>query len=101
MNLEQIIGVLEKATHVLVAAHVSPDGDAIGAMAGMGHILEALGKSYTILMDEVHPKMHYITDHVNVASAYEGNYDVFVSVDCGDVRRLGTYAPYLEKSPVT
>lgn len=101
MNLEQIIGVLEKATHVLVAAHVSPDGDAIGAMAGMGHILEALGKSYTILMEEKHPKMSYITDHVNVETSYEGTFDLFISVDCGDIKRLGIYAAYFEKSSVT
>ncbi|MGL4344596.1 MAG: DHH family phosphoesterase [Cellulosilyticaceae bacterium] len=101
MKLEQIIGLLQKATHVLVGAHVSPDGDAIGAMTGMGYILEALGVPYTMLLESEHPKLSYMTEYVNVQSSYEGEYDCFVSVDCGDLGRLGPYVSYFQKAQQT
>lgn len=39
---------IRQIDHVLIAAHVNPDGDAAGAMAAAGHILHRLGKQFCI-----------------------------------------------------
>ena len=39
---------LAKIDNVLIAAHVNPDGDAIGSMAACGWILKRLGKSFAL-----------------------------------------------------
>jgi len=75
----------------LVSAHVSPDGDALGSTAAMGHILRALGKSY------------YLYNASGMPAAYDwlpmpgGLKDVLpqagfenaIIVDCGALDRTG------------
>lgn len=101
MDLIQIVEILKQAKHVLIGAHVNPDGDAIGAMTGVAHILEGLKIPHTVLMEESDPKMSYMLEHVNIAHEYTGSYDCFVSVDCGDLKRLGKFSPYFENAKQT
>lgn len=101
MNFDAVIKVLKSANHLLIAAHKSPDGDAIGAMVGLGQICKNLDISYTILLEEVPERYQYLTDTVCVASEYTGDYDVFVSLDCGDAERLGIFEPYMKSARTT
>ena len=101
MDFSDIIKVLKSANHLLIAAHKSPDGDAIGAMVGLGQICKNLGLAYTILMEETLDRYAYLTNTVNVKSDYTGKYDVFVSLDCGDPERLGNYHQLYEDAAIT
>jgi phosphoesterase RecJ-like protein len=47
-NLEQILTVIKENDHFLVTAHANPDGDAVGAMAAMGYILQSLKKNFVL-----------------------------------------------------
>lgn len=44
-DIARVVEMLRDHDHFLVAAHGSPDGDAIGATGAMGHVLRAMGKS--------------------------------------------------------
>ncbi len=75
----------------LVASHVSPDGDALGSTAAVGHILRALGKSF------------YLYNPSGMSAAYEwlpmpgelrdelpaSGYENAIIVDCGALNRAG------------
>lgn len=52
MTLSETAAVLRTADKVIITAHVNPDGDAIGASLGLMHLLEALGKHVTVLLDD-------------------------------------------------
>ena len=52
MTLSETAAVLRTADKVVITAHVNPDGDAIGASLGLMHLLEALGKHVTVLLDD-------------------------------------------------
>lgn len=39
---------LKEINNVIVAAHVNPDGDALGSMSAAGHMLKRLGKDFAI-----------------------------------------------------
>lgn len=45
---QHIAGLLTRHDHILIAAHTNPDGDALGACAAMGYILQAMGKKFVI-----------------------------------------------------
>ncbi|WP_147821903.1 DHH family phosphoesterase [Salidesulfovibrio onnuriiensis] len=46
--LQTIAKILREEDHFLVASHFNPDGDAIGSLAAVGHILASLGKTFTL-----------------------------------------------------
>lgn len=75
----------------LVAAHASPDGDALGSTAAMGFILEALGKTFTLLNDSpIPPQYGWLTLPGPLVDRPNGDdYDLALVLDCGDAPRLG------------
>ncbi|SNR64551.1 phosphoesterase RecJ domain-containing protein [Humidesulfovibrio mexicanus] len=46
--IKRIADLIRKTDGFLVAAHVNPDGDAIGSTVAMGHILHSLGKTFCL-----------------------------------------------------
>lgn len=78
------------ANLILVVCHVSPDGDAIGALLAMGHILRALGKQVTLACSDPVPKEYrYMPGADEVVQRPEGDFDLIVSLDSSDLPRLG------------
>ncbi len=78
------------ANRILVVCHVSPDGDAIGALLAMGHILRALGKQVTLACADPVPKEYrYMPGADEVVQRPEGDFDLIVSLDSSDLPRLG------------
>ncbi|WP_457570511.1 DHH family phosphoesterase [Desulfovulcanus sp.] len=55
-NLEQILTAIKENDHFLVTAHINPDGDAIGAMAAMGYILQSLRKNFVLFNESGLPQ---------------------------------------------
>lgn len=75
----------------LVASHVSPDGDALGATAAMGHILAHLGKTFTLYNPSGMPS-HY--DWMPMPGGLrdalpENGFRWAIVLDCGALHRAG------------
>ncbi|MFI3270690.1 MAG: bifunctional oligoribonuclease/PAP phosphatase NrnA [Pseudomonadota bacterium] len=47
-NMHCIAGALRQAKNVLLVSHVHPDGDALGSMGGIGHILKSFGCRFAL-----------------------------------------------------
>ena len=57
----RLLNLLETSHHVLCISHVSPDGDAVGSLLGVGAILRALGKQPVLaLQDELTPEYQFL-----------------------------------------
>ncbi|MBN1681724.1 MAG: bifunctional oligoribonuclease/PAP phosphatase NrnA [Anaerolineae bacterium] len=84
-----------KATRILIVAHVSPDGDAIGSMLGLAHALSGMGKTvYTAVDGGVPGSLTFIPGSDEVHAALNGIRDTMapdlvIAVDCGDESRMG------------
>lgn len=98
---KEIIDALRSSKHVLAVTHYNPDGDAIGALAGIGHICSFLNIPYTLLLEAYPRKFSYITDAVNVSNKFDDYFDTFVSVDCGDTNRFEAFMHYYNAAKVT
>ncbi len=93
---------IDPAEKILCVSHVSPDGDAIGSLLGMGWILRHLGKNPTLaLADKPSKDFDFIPgfgDIVN-ASGMGDTYDLIICLDASSPDRMGgVYRPAVHGS---
>ncbi|WP_069997494.1 DHH family phosphoesterase [Cellulosilyticum sp. I15G10I2] len=99
--IDNIINVIKNSQHVLLAAHENPDGDAMGSLVGMANICKFFNVAYTVLLERIPDEYTFLLNDICVSQAFSGNYDTFISLDCGDVERLGNLKFYFEKAEST
>ena len=87
--------MLRAAHRILILCHESPDGDAIGALLGMGQIARLLGKEAILACTDPVPREYrYMSGAREIVQRPEGDFDLVISLDSSDLRRLGAaYAP--------
>ncbi|HEY9152698.1 MAG TPA: DHH family phosphoesterase [Anaerolineales bacterium] len=79
-----------EAKEILVASHVRPDGDAVGALLGLGLALQQSGKKVQmVLADGVPSSFKQLEGADQVRTAIHGKFDTFITVDCADFKRTG------------
>lgn len=89
-NDQQIRELLHGAERVLIASHVRPDGDAIGSVLGLGLALEEAGKTVQmVLVDGVPANFRHLRGSERILRRPDGAFDLFISLDCADRKRLG------------
>lgn len=91
-SLDQVNHALQAADDWLIVTHENPDGDAIGSSLAMAHILEALGKRWTLLVSEPLPsRFDYLPlfERAEVISnPVTRRFQHVVAVDCADPARF-------------
>jgi len=89
----KIAAVLCEHDNILAAAHASPDGDAIGATAATGWLLQSLGKRFALYNASGLPASYaWVTLPQPLIASLEGlpfTPELLVALDCGDAHRLG------------
>ncbi|MCI3919471.1 bifunctional oligoribonuclease/PAP phosphatase NrnA [Paenibacillus sp. TRM 82003] len=92
--LKQAAAYLREGDDFLVVSHLSPDGDAISSTGAIGLLLQALGKSYTLINEGRTPEKYAglladqpILDYSLAPPARR--YSRIISVDCADFARIG------------
>lgn len=92
-TINQAAKLLKQSNSVALFAHTNPDGDTIGASVALKLILEQLGATAAVFCDSDMGSRLSSFEQVNLISKnYEGKYDLFVAVDCGDIFRLGEFS---------
>jgi phosphoesterase RecJ-like protein len=89
---------LAGASTIALACHVNPDGDALGSMLGLFHVLRAAGRDTVASF----PSPFVVAPHYRELPGLElltapGSFphepDVMVTFDCGSLGRLGDLEP--------
>ncbi|MBM3145102.1 MAG: bifunctional oligoribonuclease/PAP phosphatase NrnA [Chloroflexi bacterium] len=82
--------LLETAGRILVVSHIRPDGDAIGALLGMGlALLEAEKNVQMVLEDGIPKSFRHLQGSEQVKKKPDGEFDLIVVLDCSDLERTG------------
>jgi phosphoesterase RecJ-like protein len=85
-----ILSRLAEAREILIASHVRPDGDAVGALLGLGLALQDSGKKVQmVLADGVPSSFKPLEGADQIMTAIQGKFDTFITVDCADFKRTG------------
>ncbi len=103
-SFEKCVEILKSKDNILICAHASPDGDALGSTFALGYICQELGKNYAIYNEsEVPDFLNFLPS----PKALENDLDnlslkpeLIIILDCGDRNRLGLHADkVLRKAP--
>ena len=92
--------VLANANQILCLSHVSPDGDAVGSLLGIGWLLRHLGKTPTLTLQDVVPPDHQTLPGAgDIITSQSPNYqrdvqeqtfDLVICVDASSPDRMGS-----------
>ena len=99
-NPEVIARMIHEARTIAVCSHVNPDGDTLGCAAAMQHALNYLGKDVSLFCDgKVPDQLSFLPGigKMSVPTGAEGPFDLLLSVDVSDEKRLGACALLKEK----
>ena len=90
-TLNEVAATIRRAQRLLAITHISPDGDAIGSLLGLGWILRDLGKEVTLVCgDPVPPELAFLPGVDTVRRDVPGGpWDAIVGLDASDALRLG------------
>jgi len=101
--LAELAGVLRSASKVLIATHVSPDGDAIGSATALALGLRRLGKEARVFSASdveqrfegiILPGMVEVVDDGSAAEL-QGQFDLCVLLDTSETSRAGVLKPVI------
>ena len=102
MTLDNILKEIKKAQTIVVLAHESPDGDAIASSLSVMHVLEQLGKKVDVVIPEYPIDFNFLPGAEKIlAKGKEEPYELAISVDCTDLRRLAGGKEYFEPAKKT
>jgi phosphoesterase RecJ-like protein len=81
---------LANAQHIGITAHIRPDGDAIGAVLGLGLSLITAGKKVEmVLRDGVSQSFRHLEGNELVTRQFKEECDLYIVLDCSDLKRTG------------
>ena len=101
MTLDDILVEIKKAEKIVIMAHETPDGDAIGSMLAMRLALKKLGKESDVIVREFPRTFDFLAGANEVKSNSDiEKYDLAISLDCTDLKRL-VGREYFEKAKKT
>ncbi len=94
--------ILEGKRSVALGGHVRPDGDCVGSCMGLYLYLKEQYPqiSADVYLEEIPEAYRMIqgTDEVKTQIPEGKVYDLFIALDCGDIKRLGFSAPLFSQA---
>jgi bifunctional oligoribonuclease and PAP phosphatase NrnA len=97
-DLARAAAVVQSADQITLACHVNPDGDALGSMLGLFHVLRGAGRDVVASFPPpfiVAPHYRELPglDLLTKPEDFPAAPDVMLTFDCGSLDRLGGLAP--------
>jgi phosphoesterase RecJ-like protein len=86
------VDLIHRSTNPLLICHVSPDGDAIGSLLGLGLALRTLDKTPILACESpVPPKFSFLPGYQIIINTVNLDaVDLVIGLDCSDTARLGS-----------
>ena len=98
---EAIARLIRDAETIAVCSHISPDGDTLGSAAAMQIALEKLGKKVSLFCDgKVPDQLSFLPGIGRMREPLDddGPFDLMLSVDVSDIKRLGKCINLISRS---
>ena len=94
-DFKPIIEKINSAKKIVLLAHESPDGDAVGSIVAIYRILRCLGKEVDGFIEKVPVNCAFLLNSIGkeIKTFDEADfckiYDLCIALDCGDLDRMG------------
>lgn len=95
LSLAEVVEELAKANSYLITSHVNPDGDSVGSVLGLAHLLKAMGKkNIHLVMADAVPRLYQNLPGAGAIKRFNAedeapNYELAVMLDCNHRERIG------------
>ena len=103
------LDLIDKAKKVVICAHVSPDGDAIGSTLALKHWLTGKGKQVTVVVPNIFPDfLHWMPGaeyikvymkHEEAVKPFVAEADLFIIADLNDSSRMQDVEAFVLANP--
>ncbi len=102
MTLDNILEEIKTAEKIVILTHESPDGDAVSSALSVMHALRQLEKDADVIIPEYPKDFKFLpgVDKIKTESNIK-QYDLAISVDCADLKRLVGHEEYFETAKKT
>lgn len=102
MTLDEMFEEIKKAQKIVILSHESPDGDAVASSLSVKHAISKLGKQADVIIPEFPKDFEFLpsADEIKKESEIK-EYDLAISVDCSDLKRLVGAKEYFETAKKT
>ena len=102
MTLDSILEEIKKAQTIVVLTHESPDGDAVSSSLSVMHAISQLGKEVDVVIPEYSKDFTFLPGSEKILKQGKTeNYDLAITVDCTDLKRLVGAKEYFETAKTT
>jgi len=102
MTLDNILEEIKKAQTIAILTHESPDGDAVSSALSVMHAVSQLGKEADVIIPEYSRDFKFLPGVEKLLQQGKcENYDLAISVDCTDLKRLVGAKEYFETAKTT
>lgn len=102
MTLDDILIELKNAKTIVILTHESPDGDAISSSLSVMHALAQFGKNADVVIPEHAKDFDFLPGADQILNnGKEEQYDLAISVDCTDLKRLAGGKEFFETAKKT
>ncbi len=102
LKMEPIIEQIKNTSHLLIASHAEPDGDAVGSLIALGLAIGKLNIKSTLYNESPIPAVYRflpsverIVRHIKKVNTY----DTAIILDCGDLSRIGDVSSTVSQIP--
>lgn len=94
MSLDKVVDCIKSNQRFLITSHLRLEGDALGSELAFYNLLKALGKDAVIVNDDDSPCEYNFLPGIETIKKFSDNlkdidFDVFVILDCSDLKRCG------------
>ncbi|MEK7712566.1 MAG: bifunctional oligoribonuclease/PAP phosphatase NrnA [Nitrospirota bacterium] len=90
---KELLHFLKKENNFVIAAHISPDGDALGSSIALSMALESLGKKTIVYDKDPVPEFYkFLPGHEKFTSSlstFNSQLSPLILIDCNDAERAG------------
>lgn len=84
------IELIKGANNIVLICHVNPDGDTLGSALALRGFLQKKGKAVDVVCDDEKTyKLDFLLAKNPIIADSDVIYDLAISVDCGDLERMG------------
>ena len=91
-TLNQASQLIRSAYRPLLICHISPDGDAVGSLTGLGLALRQMGLEPIVACSDPIPSLFsYIPGAADIVRDVNDTFDLVISLDSSDLKRLGNF----------
>lgn len=102
MTLDDILEEIKKAQTIVVLTHESPDGDAVASSLSMMNVISKLNKEIDVIIPEYPRDFQFLPGSEKILQQGKNEkYDLAISVDCTDLKRLVGAKEYFETAKKT